>query len=315
MSVKLVRLPKPVPPQFLEGFYALDNSMASTKQTCDRKFFFRHVMHLTPKIEAKPLRAGRAWHEAMRVGYTLMQAGAADTEIREKSEEALVKEAVAEGSPLEIYAEDDPKRSLERLMLILGGYWDKNLATDRVRWQVIDVEVGFALVIDEVIIWVGRIDLVVREEGRLLGVDHKTASSIRSDYFHNLRPNNAFTGYILGIKSLMGECHGLIESVALLAKIKMDFPRAETNRTPAEFEEFLLERRAVGREIVQRVKHHAENGSELHEWPKNAPLACVMYNGCAFRDLCNSHASSVVVADSYKLEIWEPYDIYGEKED
>lgn len=130
----------------------------------------------------------------------------------------------------------------------------------------------------------GAIDVVLRNEitGELVVADHKTTSSLGSDFLNRLRPNHQYTGYIWGARTCLGlpEARTFLVNGLLVAKTKSDFRRQLTTREEADFDEL----RASVEASVRAYLVAAESGV----WPQTSPGPCAMWGGCTYRTICEA---------------------------
>jgi PD-(D/E)XK nuclease superfamily len=188
-----------LPEVHLPDKLTISNSLAKEWKTCRRKFFFNYLALLTPKKTSIPFFVGRYYHKGMEAFYknedpddfipTIIKdmdkkANEAVFLTPEESDKLMIQSAIVEG--------------------MLRGYVS-HFAKDNKRWKVIAAEKEFSVPITDDIAYVGQIDLIVKFEGDLFIVEHKTAGRLDKNYVDRLALDTQITGYMIGAKHLLKE--------------------------------------------------------------------------------------------------------------
>ena len=171
---------------------------------CDRKLYLSRYRTLRPKVQNEALHAGKSIHTFVENFWL----GADFPTCLQK----FIDVATEDGSPLDMETTSINKRSVRRLVEIMGAYY-KKYNPMRARWTpyIINnepvVEIGFAFILGVVngwtIIYCGRIDRIMTMDGEPTLVDTKSTTRFGPQYWQMLRPNNQITGYTAAIKELI----------------------------------------------------------------------------------------------------------------
>ncbi len=152
----------------------------------------------------------------------------------------------------------------------------------------------------------GHLDQIVTFNDSLFVMDHKTSKTTLGDYyFDQYTPNNQMTFYSLAAKIVIDSpVRGVIIDAA---QIKLEepnaFKRGMAMRTPELLEEWTAD--------LRFWLDQAERFAVADYWPMN-DMACGMYGGCKFRDVCSKSPSTRKVylkSDFVQLpkeERWNP---------
>lgn len=152
----------------------------------------------------------------------------------------------------------------------------------------------------------GHLDQVVTFNDSLFVMDHKTTTHAMGDYyFDQFTPNNQMTLYSLAAKIVIDSpVRGvIIDGAQVLIEKPNAFKRGMAMRTPEILEEWTNDLRYW---LTQ-----AEAYAAADYWPMN-DMACGMYGGCKFRDVCSKSPSTRKVylkSDFVQLppeERWNP---------
>jgi len=250
-------------------------------------------MLLEPKHRSSALSFGSSVHEALAAWYepTLWRDARLNPRevhpsIRDEWEERKLRalsafEKKAYELRLTESIEDGGKRSIERGIEILTAYFDDKYPYED--FIVENVELPFICEVtdlDPPFIYGGTIDGLIRKQGKLGGMEHKTVSRLDRSYLESFRPNHQVTGYCYALSEYVSEpVFGFLLNLVHVVKEKTTFIRLETKRTPEEIQGF--KRQII--EIVKEIRRCRESGV----WTQNAPEACKAYGGCSYSVLCN----------------------------
>lgn len=186
-----------------DGLYT-SISQVKTYLKCPRQFELRYVRGAEPEFVPTPLAFGIAFHTALGGYYRALKDRG-----EEIPTEALVElfrdewEAKKAG-PVPLQAEgDDAKEDLVDLAARMLGKFHEHAAAEALEVEAVELPFGVSIpdpdtgeLLDEKL--VGVIDLVVREEGRLVVVEHKTAARkyAQDQLLYDLQP----TAYQLALR-------------------------------------------------------------------------------------------------------------------
>jgi len=260
----------------------LDYTTISDFLICRQKYYLRHRLNLVPKQTATALTFGGAWHKAMESVWTE----------KGKGEETLIKEYGKVEVPL------GDKRTLELGKKVLENYLKEkgyNGHEFYPNMEVIGSEVSHCKEFDGVR-YCGRMDKVVRWDGSIYVVEHKTASQLGFTFFLQFELNHQIDGYIYLCADKYGECAGVLVDAVLIAKTKFNAMRDTPTRMPGHAERFEAE--LV--DIARNIRWANDNES----YPKNKSL-CQYYGECPYRDLCLYHGDKRVIEARYKKSVWD----------
>lgn len=152
----------------------------------------------------------------------------------------------------------------------------------------------------------GHLDQVVSFNDNLFVMDHKTTKTTLTDYYFNqYSPNNQMTLYTLASQIVIDSpVRGvIIDGAQILLDKPNAFKRGMTLRTPEQLAEWTND--------LQYWFRQAEAFAKAQYWPQN-DMACGMYGGCKFREVCSKSGSTRKVylnSDFIKLPLedkWDP---------
>ena len=316
-----------------DQFY--DNTRVSGYETCERKYFFRHEMHLTPEGTAPELVFGLAWHAACDVIWGHTDKVGAD----KLAALAFAKweERWTEGG-LPPHEEITPDvadwlrmRTPTTASLMIPEYIAAR--QDRLvnEFEVLGIEQPFAVPLDpnDPTLWYcGRLDKVYRDKmrGGIYVVDHKTTSQYLKDgYFRqswvdSFSPDAQMDGYAYAAKMLYGdEFKGIIVDGALVHKtVHEGFCWIPVSRGVDKLDEWLwrtLRRVKEIRADEAKLKQCDTEAIYLDAFPKKTG-ACFNYNKpCSYIDFCKGVANPLAELDEYgtppgfEISEWSPFDV------
>jgi hypothetical protein len=316
--------------------FFVDASLLKNFSLCERYMYLHNVQNYRPKgdLAARPfaMTIGSWWSSVMEMFYDKLKTGTDITndDIVSFATEAWKKEDVASA------AAADPKRfeafgDLPGAILMLKDYHDSQYLIDKSIWKVVAVEQGFGLkrevLVGEtrrvVVYWVGKPDLVVIEQGRLVPVDHKTVTRIDSRTIHRYKPSTQMPGYCfacesiakaLGIKARVSRCVVNICSRSRPVEKPKNgnkaprFVRAYPNFTPEEIEEWRWDVISKCERIAYNLEHKSWTWSETschNMYMRDCPM--VQYCG-----VTPSARDSVLRGCYVTGSPWQPYKVYEE---
>ena len=260
----------------------IDNTMASSFNSCPRKFYWRHVLHLVNKGGTPAaLEYGKAIHFALE---TLYKGGTLEDTLH-----AFLKDFNPD--------DGDAKRNVENGLITLEGYYNKWIPE---HFVIKEVEVAGSIELSNDCLFAYRMDLLVEYLGGVYICEHKTTGNMR---WLVPKPNHQISGYVYAGKTLGFDMDGAIINLlgvySVNSKIKMDdrFQRNITTRTAEDLEEW--------RHYILTTKASIDSCVEQRWFPQYTHSCW----NCTYQDLCNSSPKALeqVIDFSYNTERWEPW--------
>lgn len=316
----------------------LDASKIETLNLCPRKYFYRHISHLVPKGEiSTALSFGQAWHQALACWY-LGQGALRVTcpcPSMQGCEWCAGNQIPQMLALFLLYYPSDPEdpkdpRTQEMGVRMIKAYLAK---WQRESFEVIGAEVPFILPFYKPCIicrgmrilangvpcmhceatgkivdfyYVGKIDLIILEDGQVKVIDHKTTTRFGMQFEQQFKLSIQFSGYMRAIGEIMGLTvnEGMINAARITSKIDEDsFLRLSTTRTEADFFEWECE---VHEAIASLRRYAAQNF-----YPKHAPFSCSAYNRtCEYYNLCTADQETrqIIIQNAFERVEWNPVD-------
>lgn len=285
----------------------INHSSYSLISLCKRKAHYALGRGLVGKHESPATLFGRAIHGALEVWYTsprasrrkassecddsiaLMEAGQAPLPhgrcVRCSAQARFLDIAKSLGMLL-----DDDKRSLRNGTTILDAYFD-HYADDP--FSIMSDAAGpicerrMELVLDDAedarVTFFGTCDAVMQNEsnGHILMCDHKTTSSLGSDFLNRINPSAQFRGYMAAFRKQWPEYNTrtfMVNGIQV-AKTRQSFLRQFVeidDSAMAEWREALLDQ---AYDYWARVKMDGP-------YPMNQADACTSWGGCQYISIC-----------------------------
>lgn len=307
-----------------------DNSTIETYTTCPQKFEYRILRGLVPRVQARSLVFGTALHEALAAWYRTAKD---DFEKVAKKLKRAIEELDPQGLLYAPLLPTDGKLTTfdirQELAVLIGlkalpeitdaqagDHRNFKLLEEIMRsycnvykhepFEILHVEKGFAFFLDENTLYSGLMDLIIRWQGKIIIMDHKSTSSI-FNFGENFSPNQQMSGYIAGMKASLADevsneaCINAIQVSKRKAGIKPeDFQRfPNIHREDSQLEEFaenvLL--------IMADIRRDLERGRyEMRQ------SSCHHYGGCPFRPVCRVVPANreIVIQNFYDVKYWDP---------
>lgn len=267
-----------------------DNSMLVLYKSCPRKYYYRCVEHLCPKIPVSVhILFGQAFHKALDVWYT------------EHDVKLSVEEFVSEFQAYDgLHETKTLRKGTEAIIKYVEKYKNEPL-------KVIQVEMGFTIELGKYI-YVGRIDAVAEGTGVLEGIyiiDHKTTSKKNSVL---VDPNHQIDGYIYGENQISGKpVAGAILNNIVILKNSVTPYRQFTKRSASDIHNWINTTLAW----MDRI-------SSDKDFPKNTS-ACKDFNHlCDYIILCKNDRDEELCRNLqnnfYTIKKWEPFPLEEEED-
>ena len=197
----------------------LTYSAMNTFRNCPRKYKHRYLDHLQPRQKAESLTFGQIIHEALKQWYALAPTeGALDRRLFE------VLDVIDSRCPLRHSDTQEMQRwHLARAMI--EGYARRYPTED---FEIVEIEKEFQHKIrnpdtgrpSQTFTIAGKVDGIVRLSDGLYLLEHKTASTISSDYLDRLWTDTQIALYSFYLRELGYPIIGIIYNVLLKARLK-----------------------------------------------------------------------------------------------
>jgi CRISPR/Cas system-associated exonuclease Cas4 (RecB family) len=174
-------MPKPTMP---DGLY-VSVSQVKTWLMCPRKYELRYIRGVAPEFVPVNLAFGSAFHEALAGYYNEIKVSGVPLrrDLVLDTFRAAWAKAVEGDVPLQADEDDDPGIMIDKGVSMLHAFYEQAGSP-----QVESVEHGFAITLHDVATGepleeklVGTMDLLIREEGRLVIIEHKTSARRYTD--------------------------------------------------------------------------------------------------------------------------------------
>lgn len=292
-----------------------DASKYDTLKLCPQKYAYRYEQHLVPiNAYSTALSFGSAIHKALETFYNgsafvrvecpkgpceICHSSNSVSKIAAEFMKAYPKDPDNEGISR---SRQDP-RTTETGLNLLGSYAAK---WKREAFEVIGVEIPFEIPFGPRRKVVGKIDVLIRDGGRLKPLDHKTASRFGDLFLRGFKLSTQMAIYMYATEQITGEKvdSAIINGLRVSNNVDPEdsFLRLETSRTPEDFERMIAE---VNEAFDRVIKYRATNF-----WPRSAPFACSAYNReCEYYSLCiaGSETRKTLMESAYKVEPWHPH--------
>jgi len=264
-----------------DGRVAMSYSMTNTFQTCPMKFLEEYINGIKLKTTKTSLAFGAAIHRGLEDWYRGLGVERAIAQFEQNYEDRESEELKTKANGrkiIEQYAVRYPSEA----------------------WEVLDIEVPITFEFTAGIHYVVIPDMVVKQGGRIYGVEHKHTKSISKNYFRQFKPNQQIDGEVAGIVAKFGSCDGIIINPIEIQKggtrgrpsPAISFgPRDVSTRTEEDLEWWRRDMIRVHKEIDDTIKggyFRANKG------------ACHGFEGCQYRELHTQLGDSYIQSEYYE---------------
>lgn len=263
----------------------MDSQILNSIQLCPRLVKLRFVEHLVPNIKADYFETGDLMHELLRIYYTQKKVG---DPFNKCVDDAL---AVVPLYTLKMnLSEEDVEETVYQFKEYTNHYRHES-------WRPLEIEQPFSKVMyndnDLVIIYEGKIDLVVEANVPKLPVDHKT-SKRRSE---TSSLSNQFLGYCWAVDSR----NIVIDKIGYQKSLKPGerFERPVISYTKERIEEWVQNTINWAKMLYFHI--------ESDHWPMNL-TSCDKFAGCMYNKVCarDPEDRDRIILKEFKVEKWEP---------
>lgn len=289
------RRPQAAPVEPVEVTLTLDNTMLSDWKTCPRLFWLRHRRFLVPRKTSVALEFGAALHKGLDVYY---------------SKDRNVLEAVMAFTKLfQQYEGLDDRRTLLKGAELLSAY---HTAFAGEPWEDHGGELYFEVEIAPALNYCGIIDRIGRFQEEWTVHDFK--SSTMPGAFV-VRPNDQFTGYVMGAAAHLGEPfrNSLVSILGVYKTSVGGFLKGKKGEEPRSVIQRHLTPRS-GTEIEEFLRNAVYWADQIREadrlkvYATNTVNCATKFGLCAYHLLCsvNCGAWETIIDLNYQVEKWDP---------
>jgi hypothetical protein len=155
--------------------------------------------------------------------------------------------------------------------------------------EIIEVEVLDRTKITDSLAWLVKIDTIVKVNGNLYVLEHKTTKKISPTYFNQFNPNMQVSGYTHYVAKKYGQCSGVIIN-ALEAGFRQKAYKGEPAGFHCAFQRDIINRDS---QQLKDFENNIQIGAEkLLEYSQCKELifknesACHQFRGCQFKEVC-----------------------------
>lgn len=308
-----------------------DNTRIGAFRTCPRKFYLRHVRHFTPDRTSAPLVFGSAWHNGMDALWGSTHKGRNDQQILDEASQAFLDKWIEEG--MDAPEDMDIAVADKLLPRIPGTAYEMffHYLALRKSWiqecEWVHIERPFMVPLDANapdIAYVGRLDKVVKYNGKVIVIEHKTTTAYKKDgpfryeWMDSWSPNAQVDGYIHAAHMLYPDedVFGVyIDGALVHKKIHDGFKYIPINRQLTQLDAWLYETKYwIKRIFDEEAKFHLADLSVMSDAPYLAAYpkqtdSCSHFAGCTYRDLCKAwgNPEKESCPSNFKEERWEPF--------
>lgn len=316
-----------------------DNTKLSCYKTCPRQFYFRHVRNWRREGNSAAISFGLSWHAAMDIIWGLAGKKSDDQVValayhkflETWQEEGFKHPDDMDFDELEKLAPRTPMIAAEMLVHYLAKRKDFILNS-----EIVAIEQPFAIPLypddDCREFYIGRIDKVVRNNGRIFPIEHKTTSMyqgrapdhrLKPDYIEQWSLNAQVDGYLNTTAMNYGkELKAIYVDAALVHKKTHNvFQFIPIERALTQMDAWLFD----ARDWVARVNFDMDRLREVREtdkameditylpaFPRNTESCQGKYNQtCSYFDLCRfwDNPEEHTLPEKFIEEEWNPFEL------
>lgn len=278
-----------------------DSSSLQAFKDCPERYRLAYVLGLkkrTEGVENIDLNFGKAIHSGLEAHYT-----------GKDEREAFTKEFGT------IVAPDEKVKTLENGLLLIDAYI-KHYEQEDKAFEVLEVEQPDKVVLTDGIEFIVKRDMVIKQQGCIYVLEHKTTKKAFSwDYWSRFEPNAQVSAQAYSCAKKYGECSGVIINAIKCgfreraykgepAGFHCAFQRQIFNRNQAQLEDW----KQKTEDWISRIEDKIECDCK-YGWLKNEGQ-CVY---CQFKEICTSLQDECVVEQLYE-KAENPFAYLGEVE-
>jgi len=318
-----------------------DNTRLSTYKVCPRSYYYRHIRGWRRAGLSAPLAFGLSWHAAMDVIWGL--AGKRpDEQVIGLAYHKFCETWEKEGMPpankmgieeIEKWEPRTPMVAAEMLVAYLAKRKEFIMGCD----EIISIEQPFATPLypgdENYDYYIGRIDKVVRNNGRIYPIEHKTTSmyvgrapnhQLKYDYVEQWSLNAQVDGYLNATFMHYGsDVKAVYVDAALVHKNTHDvFKFIPVERAHTQLDAWLFDARDWVARVEfdkTRLKAYRDEVEStgvpakiMPSFPKNTESCQGKYNStCGYFDLCRyvENPEHVTLPEGFIEEFWNPFEL------
>lgn len=332
-------MPKPLPLHVHDGQVLIDNSTLSTIGQCPRQAYYSAGLKLKKSDPRPALHFGASIHEALAARYTQP-----DCQIMTAAIEAKMVDAFIEHHRLEPTPEGE-YRNLAYGVDLIEAY-NSTYTVDTFKPIPLDdgpaVELPIAIHVADVPVlgelWVtdpdinsgepylwtestipvyltGKIDLVVKQDGGLWIVDHKTTSMGGSTVFDEFYISTQFKGYAYAVQNLLGlPIRGVIINLLVCRRPTKTGKGFTFDRCTIPYHpDLIIEwQHTFPHLVLSWINYHIASSHTSHPsfaFPQQTSWCSGKYGRCSFYDICQltpSHRQALIDSPFYVPDDWTP---------
>ncbi len=300
----------------MTGIRLFDNTRLSAHRTCSRKYYYRHVRHLSGSGVSPTLTFGSAWHSAMDYVWSEAAKGGRPEDVYHGAFEAFSTSFDHEiGKPWVFLSEETvadfkkKNRTPEIAHKMLFSYCAKRVLQIQRNFELLSIEQPFIVptTIDNVL-YVGRLDKLFRwvsSDGMVWNLDHKTTgdgsgkSGFYSSWSEQWNPNSQVEGYIFAGKMLYKDFKGVVIDGALVNNAAQHEEFVTIDHADDVLDTWMFDLEAEVQAILlneQRLASVAPHDHIMAAFPRNTNACMDFKVPCTYLSLCrgiaNPHAFS-----------------------
>jgi len=273
-----------------------DNSQLQAYKDCPERYRLKYVEKLRKREEGEESH-DRNFGSAIHSGLEALYKGKSQEESHEQFKLAY---------PEQLNTEDMAKTQ-ENGLLLLSSY-AKHYKEEDKKWEIVSVEVKDTFQIAEGVDFTVKIDLVVKQQGCIYFVDHKTTGkTFNWTYWSRFEPNPQITAYTAYCQAKYGECSG-----GIINGIKLGFRTRAYKGEPAgfhyEFQRQLFNRnqdqiKAWKQDTLNWIKSLEKSKKDSNVWMKNEGQC----GYCEYKAICISCNDEQIIEQLYEVHNPEEY--------
>lgn len=323
----------PVDPALIGGFPEyFDSSMLASYKGCAEQFRKGYIQHWKPKGLSVHLHAGASFAKGLEVARKAFYTGeiiglvcSPETNlptwasIQREPQDADTSIALGLRALLAAYGNyqcpADSAKSAERTAGAFEFYF-ANYPLEREDGDPIElpggkraIEFSFAHplpiahpVTGNPILYVGRMDAIIRWAGGSFICDEKTTTQLGASWPRQWDLRSQFTGYAWGCRQAGIHVEGAIVRGVSILKTKYDTAQSINYRPEWQIERWYSELL----EWIEDIKYNWQRRGPDAPWRHNFDHTCAEYGGCQFRDACLSEEEAPWLDTSFERRVWNP---------
>ena len=302
-----------------------DNTRISAFKKCPRFYYFRHIRHWAPVGSAAPLIFGSAWHAAQETIWPMLCATPQppEKEIVKAAYATFMEEWTARGGPemnYEMEKEWAPRTPSIAFEMICDYIANRKTKTKDL--TLISVERPFIVPLDaedDSSFYVGKIDKVVLQRGKVRAIEHKTTTAYKKDggfrgtFVDGFSPNSQVDGYLYALHMLWpDQVQGVWVDAALVHRTETAFMFIPVEKQKVQLDSWLWETNYWIDQIqahTAQLANCSSNDPFLASFPKQTGSCQDFNKNCEYHDLCRFKPNPLQLTEppaGFVEEFWDP---------